>query len=146
MEILLLILVYVQEAFGEGHVTFNCSENVKRLPNTCNVSLSGEGLVGHVVLSKCSCIMASTGAACHGQNKPSGSMITFLNLCILHPVQCYGLTFSGITLQNKTFLSFFNTLDCNIFFCEMLVNFIHIWSIYLDNICNFLKAKRAFFI
>lgn len=65
----------LKEAFGEGCVTFNCSEDVKRLPNTCNVSLAGEGLVGHVVLSKCSCIMASIGAACHAQNKPSGILL-----------------------------------------------------------------------
>jgi selenocysteine lyase len=65
----------LKETFGDDHVTFNCSEDVKRLPNTCNVSLSGEGLVGHVVLSKCSCIMASTAAACHGQNKPSGILL-----------------------------------------------------------------------
>jgi cysteine sulfinate desulfinase/cysteine desulfurase-like protein len=92
-----LILVCVQEAFGEGHVTFNCNEDVKRLPNTCNVSLSGEGLVGYVVLSKCSHVMASTGAACHAQNKPSGNTVAFLNLCMVHPLLCYDLTFSVIT-------------------------------------------------
>lgn len=97
MQIVLLVLMYVQETFGEGHVIFNCSEDVKRLPNTCNVSLSGEGLVGHVVLSKCSCIMASTAAACHGQNKPSGSTVTFRNLCMVHPVLYFELTSSGIT-------------------------------------------------
>lgn len=97
MKSVLLILMYVQEAFGEGHVTFNCSKDVKRLPNTCNVSLAGEGLVGHVVLSKCSCIMASIGAACHAQNKPSGSTVSFLNLCVVHPLLFYDLAFSGIT-------------------------------------------------
>jgi hypothetical protein len=53
--------------------------------------------VGHVVLSKCSCVMASTAAACHGQNKPSGSTVTFRNLSMVHPVFYFDLTSSGIT-------------------------------------------------
>jgi cysteine sulfinate desulfinase/cysteine desulfurase-like protein len=73
------LLLYVQEAFGEDGVTFNCSKDVKRLPNTCNVSLIGESLVGHVLLSRCTCIMASIGAACHVQNKPSGMLVTVVN-------------------------------------------------------------------
>jgi len=111
MDIVLLVLLYVQETFGEDHVTFNCSEDVKRLPNTCSVSLSGEGMVGHVVLSKCSCVMASTAAACHGQNKPSGSTLTFRNLCMVHPVLFFELTSSGIThtKYNLPFLFFPHT-------------------------------------
>ncbi|XP_023727575.1 selenocysteine lyase isoform X2 [Cryptotermes secundus] len=65
----------LKEAFGEGNVIFNCSKDVRRLPNTCSVSLIGVELVGHVVLSKCAHIMASIGAACHAQNKPSGILL-----------------------------------------------------------------------
>ncbi|XP_069683617.1 selenocysteine lyase-like [Periplaneta americana] len=61
----------LKEAFGEDRVVFNCSKDVQRLPNTCNVSLVGEGFVGHVVLSKATNVYASVGAACHAQNKPS---------------------------------------------------------------------------
>jgi selenocysteine lyase len=78
----------VQEAFGEDYVAFNCSKGVRRLPNTCSVSLIGEGLEGHMVLSRCTCIMASTGAACHAQNKPSGIKITVVNLLLLWCIQC----------------------------------------------------------
>lgn len=85
----------VQEAFGEDCVAFNCSKGVRRLPNTCSVSLIGEGLVGHVVLSRCTYIMASTVAACHTQNKPSGIKITVV-IAVMHSLLYYELSFNGI--------------------------------------------------
>jgi hypothetical protein len=79
----------VQEAFGEDNVMFNCSKDVSRLPNTCNVSLIGVDLVGHVVLSKCTNIMASVGAACHAQNIPSGISGIVLNFLLLRVLYIY---------------------------------------------------------
>ncbi|KAL8600025.1 hypothetical protein ACOMHN_057794 [Nucella lapillus] len=52
---------------------FKCSE---RLPNTCNVSFTREGLDGHVILSKVKHLQASVGAACHAQNRPSHILLS----------------------------------------------------------------------
>ncbi|XP_064599325.1 selenocysteine lyase-like [Liolophura sinensis] len=61
----------LKEEFGEG-VTFNGRfEKSCRIPNTCNVSFLGRGLEGHRILSKCTRLQASIGAACHAQNRPS---------------------------------------------------------------------------
>jgi hypothetical protein len=104
----------VQEAFGEDNVAFNCSKDVKRLPNTCNVSLIGVDLVGHVVLSRCTHIMASIGAACHAQNKPSGITATVLNLLLLRCSHCFHMALLPMAshVQSQTF--FFPTLDCDV--------------------------------
>jgi hypothetical protein len=95
----------VQEAFGEDNVMFNCSEDVSRLPNTCSVSLMGAGLVGHVVLSECTSIMASVGAACHAQNRPSGSIAIVLNFLLLRFIYCFVMILLSVALrvQSKTF-------------------------------------------
>ncbi|PSN36709.1 Selenocysteine lyase [Blattella germanica] len=69
-----MTIVGHKETF-EDDVIINCNTDVKRLPNTCNISFRKKDLFGHVVLSKCSNIMASVGAACHAQNKPSGILI-----------------------------------------------------------------------
>ncbi|XP_033724839.1 selenocysteine lyase-like [Pecten maximus] len=61
----------LQDVFGDRiHINgkFVTSE---RLPNTCNVSILGHGLFGHMVLSHCDRLQASVGAACHAQNRPS---------------------------------------------------------------------------
>ena len=58
-------------AYG-GRVHFNGKiPGTQRLPNTCNVSFIGEGLQGAAVLSRCKVVQASTGAACHSQNRVS---------------------------------------------------------------------------
>lgn len=43
------------------------------LPNTCNVSILGPNLQGWRVLSRCECLLASVGAACHSDkgHRPS---------------------------------------------------------------------------
>ncbi|KAJ8878655.1 hypothetical protein PR048_019238 [Dryococelus australis] len=64
----------MQAVFGEEGVQFNCS-SVSRLPNTSSVSFIGSDLAGHVILSNCQELMASVGAACHSQNKPSDILI-----------------------------------------------------------------------
>ncbi|XP_077998899.1 selenocysteine lyase-like [Glandiceps talaboti] len=59
--------------FGE-RVHFNGRfENSKRIPNTCNVSIRGEGLQGNKILKCTKHIQASVGAACHSDlhSKPS---------------------------------------------------------------------------
>nr|CAD7267268.1 unnamed protein product [Timema shepardi] len=66
----------LKHELGESHVIFNChGKTVMKLPNTCNVSVVGVGLTGQEILSRCKHIMASTGAACHAQDKPSGEPI-----------------------------------------------------------------------
>nr|CAD7575035.1 unnamed protein product [Timema californicum] len=66
----------LKHELGESRVIFNChNKTVMRLPNTCNVSFVGVGLTGQEILSRCKHIMASTGAACHAQDKPSGVLI-----------------------------------------------------------------------
>lgn len=105
----------MQEAFGEDNVIFNCSKDVRRLPNTCSVSLIGVDLVGHVVLSKCAHIMASIGAACHAQNKPSGITATILNLLLLRCIHCFLMALLSLVshVQSQTFL--FPTGGCDLF-------------------------------
>ena len=63
------------EVFGDllhFNGKFACSE---RLPNTCNVSIRGERLIGSHVLSYCQHTQASIGAACHSGSSPTGSHI-----------------------------------------------------------------------
>lgn len=57
--------------FGEeicfnGRIGKSC-----RIPNTCNVSLLSVDCSGSEVLSHCTHVQASVGAACHAQNRPS---------------------------------------------------------------------------
>ena len=61
--------------FGE-RVHFNGKfSSSERLPNTCNVSILGEGCPGHEVLARCQVLQASVGAACHAQNRPSAILL-----------------------------------------------------------------------
>ncbi|KAL2090419.1 hypothetical protein ACEWY4_015107 [Coilia grayii] len=60
--------------FGADKIRFNSRfPGSDRLPNTCNVSILGSGLVGRRVLATCRRVLASVGAACHsGQvDRPS---------------------------------------------------------------------------
>lgn len=43
------------------------SETSTRLPNTCNISISGAELRGSTVLEHCQLVVAGVGAACHSQ-------------------------------------------------------------------------------
>ncbi len=53
-------------AFGaDGVCVHGRSDLAARLPNTCNFSLLGDGLVGMHVLAAAPCLRASVGAACH---------------------------------------------------------------------------------
>ncbi|XP_061539052.1 selenocysteine lyase isoform X1 [Phycodurus eques] len=49
-----------------------------RLPNTCNVSILGQGLQGWRVLSRCKRLLASVGAACHSEHgdRPSPILLS----------------------------------------------------------------------
>ncbi|XP_063058071.1 selenocysteine lyase isoform X2 [Engraulis encrasicolus] len=60
--------------FGEDKLRFNGHfPGSERIPNTCNVSILGSGIVGRRVLATCRRLLASVGAACHsGQvDRPS---------------------------------------------------------------------------
>ncbi|XP_078691090.1 selenocysteine lyase-like isoform X2 [Branchiostoma floridae x Branchiostoma belcheri] len=50
----------------------------ERIPNTCNVSILGQGLQGQRVLSRCPHLQASVGSACHSHNinRPSHILLT----------------------------------------------------------------------
>ncbi|XP_060080503.1 selenocysteine lyase-like, partial [Ylistrum balloti] len=61
----------LQEVFGDRIHLNGKFATSERLPNTCNVSVLGQGLFGHVILSHCDKLQASVGAACHAQNRPS---------------------------------------------------------------------------
>lgn len=53
-------------AFGaDGVCIHGAGAGPARLPNTCNFSLVGDGLVGMHVLAAAPCLRASVGAACH---------------------------------------------------------------------------------
>ncbi|XP_045162388.2 selenocysteine lyase-like isoform X2 [Mercenaria mercenaria] len=65
----------LQETFA-GRLHFNGKlPGNTRLPNTCNVSILGDKLQGHTVLSACKRLQASVGAACHAQNRPSAILL-----------------------------------------------------------------------
>ncbi|XP_046390853.1 selenocysteine lyase-like isoform X2 [Ischnura elegans] len=65
----------LRDNFG-SNVVFNCHDkDVKALPNTCNISFRGTSLTGGEILEKCERIVASIGAACHSQNKPSAILM-----------------------------------------------------------------------
>ncbi|XP_053453126.1 selenocysteine lyase isoform X2 [Nycticebus coucang] len=50
----------------------------ERLPNTCNFSIWGPQLQGHVVLAQCRTLLASVGAACHSDqgDQPSPVLLS----------------------------------------------------------------------
>ncbi|XP_072014124.1 selenocysteine lyase-like [Amphiura filiformis] len=63
----------LKEAFGNRIHLNSRFPDSERLPNTCNVSISGEGLYGYKILGRVKHLHASVGAACHSGtgNKPS---------------------------------------------------------------------------
>lgn len=64
----------LKAVFGEEKICFNSHfPGSKTLPNTCNVSILGPGLQGRKVLSNCTRLLASVGAACHSDrgDRPS---------------------------------------------------------------------------
>ncbi|XP_071446320.1 selenocysteine lyase-like [Hetaerina americana] len=70
------LLLRLQEEFGDS-VVFNCHNDENHiLPNTCNISLLGMSLTGSDILAACKTVVASIGAACHSQNKPSSILIS----------------------------------------------------------------------
>ncbi|XP_061492462.1 selenocysteine lyase isoform X2 [Rhineura floridana] len=69
----------LEAAFGEQGVHFNCRlKGSRRLCNTCNFSVLGSGLKGHLVLSHCRILLASVGAACHSEkgDQPSSILLS----------------------------------------------------------------------
>jgi len=63
-----------QENFGESAVINFRSPEVNFLPNTCSVAfLTSEKFSGAEILKACTRLEASVGAACHSQDKPSGT-------------------------------------------------------------------------
>ncbi|KAM9248532.1 selenocysteine lyase isoform 1-T1 [Dugong dugon] len=56
----------LQAEFGQKRIHLNSQfPGTERLPNTCNVSIQGPQLQGHLVLAQCRTLLASVGAACH---------------------------------------------------------------------------------
>eukprot|EP00124_Ichthyophonus_hoferi_P002664 Ihof_evm5s191 gene=Ihof_evmTU5s191 len=56
----------LEEAFGKDRIHVNGrSEESKRIPNTCNVSILGEGLSGRKILEVVPSVQAALGSACH---------------------------------------------------------------------------------
>ncbi|XP_075385602.1 selenocysteine lyase [Tenrec ecaudatus] len=69
----------LQEAFGKKRIHFNSQfPGTERLSNTCNVSILGPRLQGHLVLAKCRRLLASVGAACHSDlgDQPSPVLLS----------------------------------------------------------------------
>ncbi|KAF5898447.1 selenocysteine lyase isoform X2, partial [Clarias magur] len=70
---LLDVRLYLEQrlltVFGKEKLRFNSHFNgTDTLPNTCNVSILGQGLYGRRVLSTCRRLLASVGAACHSDH------------------------------------------------------------------------------
>ncbi|XP_033847908.1 selenocysteine lyase [Periophthalmus magnuspinnatus] len=63
----------LKHIFGKKLNFNNHFEGSEVLPNTCNVSILGPKLQGWKVLSRCECLLASVGAACHSDrgDRPS---------------------------------------------------------------------------
>ncbi|KAJ0032162.1 hypothetical protein NQD34_002243 [Periophthalmus magnuspinnatus] len=63
----------LKHVFGKKLNFNNHFEGSEVLPNTCNVSILGPKLQGWKVLSRCECLLASVGAACHSDrgDRPS---------------------------------------------------------------------------
>ncbi|XP_071805994.1 selenocysteine lyase-like isoform X1 [Asterias amurensis] len=64
----------LQETFGSRvHFNSRFPSGSRRIPNTSNVSVIGEGIQGYKVLERVNVLQASVGAACHSESqcKPS---------------------------------------------------------------------------
>ncbi|XP_066522035.1 selenocysteine lyase [Hoplias malabaricus] len=95
---LLKIKLYLEQkllaVFGKDKIRFNSHfPGTDTLPNTCNVSIVGQGLKGHRVLSTCKRLLASVGAACHSDRGDQPSPI-LLNCGIPYHVAVNALRIS----------------------------------------------------
>ncbi|PNI24828.1 SCLY isoform 4, partial [Pan troglodytes] len=86
--------------FGQKRIHLNSQfPGTQRLPNTCNFSIRGPRLQGHVVLAQCRVLIASVGAACHSDHGDQGffsqNALAFGHTS--HVGICIGVIFSGIT-------------------------------------------------
>ncbi|XP_074860074.1 selenocysteine lyase isoform X2 [Carettochelys insculpta] len=69
----------LEASFGKQRLYLNSQfPGAKRLCNTCNFSISGTGLQGRMVLSRCRRLLASVGAACHSEegDQPSSILLS----------------------------------------------------------------------
>ncbi|XP_045337884.1 selenocysteine lyase isoform X3 [Leopardus geoffroyi] len=65
--------------FGKQRIHLNSRfPGTERLPNTCNFSIRGPQLQGHVLLAQCRTLLASVGAACHSDqvDRPSPVLLS----------------------------------------------------------------------
>ncbi|XP_072540191.1 selenocysteine lyase-like isoform X2 [Salminus brasiliensis] len=95
---LLDIRLYLEQrllaVFGTEKISFNSHfPGTDTLPNTCNVSILGQGLQGRRVLSTCRRLLASVGAACHSDRGDQPSHI-LLNCGIPYHVAANALRIS----------------------------------------------------
>ncbi|KAG9277759.1 selenocysteine lyase [Astyanax mexicanus] len=95
---LLDIRLYLEQrllaVFGKEKIHFNSHfPGTETLPNTCNVSIMGQGLQGRRVLSTCRRLLASVGAACHSGRGDQPSHI-LLNCGIAYHVAANALRIS----------------------------------------------------
>uniref|UniRef100_A0AAY5EP49 Selenocysteine lyase n=1 Tax=Electrophorus electricus TaxID=8005 RepID=A0AAY5EP49_ELEEL len=95
---LLDIRLYLEQrllaVFGEEKVRFNSHfPGSDTLPNTCNVSILGQGLQGYQVLSTCRRLLASVGAACHSDRGDQPSHV-LLNCGVPYHVAANALRIS----------------------------------------------------
>ncbi|XP_017335782.1 selenocysteine lyase [Ictalurus punctatus] len=95
---LLDIRLYLEQrlmtVFGKEKLRFNSHfHGTDTLPNTCNVSILGQGLHGRRVLSTCRRLLASVGAACHSDHGDQPSHI-LLNCGIPYHVAINALRIS----------------------------------------------------
>nr|XP_055235855.1 selenocysteine lyase isoform X4 [Gorilla gorilla gorilla] len=70
----------LEAEFGQKRIHLNSQfPGTQRLPNTCNFSIRGPRLQGHVVLAQCRVLMASVGAACHSDHgdQPSPVLLSY---------------------------------------------------------------------
>ncbi|XP_060723056.1 selenocysteine lyase [Tachysurus vachellii] len=95
---LLDIRLYLEQrlltVFGKEKLRFNSHfHGTDTLPNTCNMSILGQGLHGRSVLSTCRRLLASVGAACHSDHGDQPSHI-LLNCGIPYHVAINALRIS----------------------------------------------------
>ncbi|KAI4888998.1 hypothetical protein NFI96_019095 [Prochilodus magdalenae] len=84
----------LQATFGKEKISFNSHfPSTDTLPNTCNVSILGQGLRGRRVLTSCRRLLASVGAACHSDRGDQPSHI-LLNCGIPYHVAMNALRIS----------------------------------------------------
>lgn len=94
LEIRLYLEQKLLDVFGKKRLHFNSHfKGSDTLPNTCNVSILGQGLYGRRVLSTCRRLLASVGAACHSDHGDQPSHI-LLNCGIPYHIAANALRIS----------------------------------------------------